>query len=71
MAFIAPHADPKESQSYYSETSSDEEELKEAYKILYVKCMKLRETSQQNELELNELKTEKKNIALEEQELGG
>jgi len=54
--------------SKYSE-SSDEEELKEAYKILYIKFMKLRETSQQNMLELDDLKTEKKHVAQENQEL--
>jgi hypothetical protein len=56
MAFITPHADPEEGQSYYSK-SSDKEHLKEAYKVLYIKFMKLRETHQQNVLELNNLKT--------------
>jgi hypothetical protein len=56
MAFITPHADPEEGQSYYSK-SSDKEHLKEAYKVLYIKFMKLREPHQQNVLELNNLKT--------------
>jgi hypothetical protein len=61
LAFIAPHTDPDESQSYYSE-SSDDENLKGAYKVLYIKFMKLRETHQQNVLELNSIKTEKSTL---------
>jgi hypothetical protein len=60
LPFIPPHEDPEESQSYYSKSSDDVEELKEAYKILYVKFLKLRETYQQHVLELNNLKTEKR-----------
>jgi beta-N-acetylglucosaminidase len=61
MAFITLHTNLKESQSYYSE-SSDEENLKEAYKVLHIKFMKLRETHQQNVLELNNMKTEKSTL---------
>jgi hypothetical protein len=61
LAFIAPYVDPVKFQSYYSK-SSDEEEQKEAYKILYVKFMKLRETNQKNVLELNSMKTERSTL---------
>jgi hypothetical protein len=61
MAFITLHTNPKESQSYYFE-SSDEENLKDAYKVLHIKFMKLRETHQQNVLELNSMKTEKSTL---------
>jgi hypothetical protein len=45
------------SQSYYLESSDeDREELKEAYKILYVEFLKLRETHQQHVQELNSLR---------------
>jgi predicted ATP-grasp superfamily ATP-dependent carboligase len=56
FALIAPHADSEESQS------SDEEELKEAYGILYIKFTKLRETNQKNLKELNTMKTEKSTL---------
>jgi hypothetical protein len=37
LVFVAPHEDQEDSQSYYSEDSDEEwEELKEAYKVLYV-----------------------------------
>jgi hypothetical protein len=38
MAFVAPHVE--EEDSYYSEHSDNEEELKEAYKILYIEYEK-------------------------------
>jgi hypothetical protein len=59
LAFVAPHEESKGSQSYYSESSNENrEELKEAYKILYVKFLKLRETYQQQVQELNSLRIE-------------
>jgi hypothetical protein len=64
LAFIAPHEDPEESQSYYFESSDDGEELKKSYKILYVKFLKLKETCQQHVLELNDLKIEKSTLLL-------
>jgi hypothetical protein len=64
MAFIAPHEESEGSQSYYSESSDNGEELKEAYKILYVKFLKLKETRQQHVLEINNLKTEKSTMLL-------
>jgi hypothetical protein len=56
LALIALHADYEESQS------SDEEELREAYGILYFKFTKLRETNQKNVMELNTMKTEKSTL---------
>jgi hypothetical protein len=54
LAFVAPHED--EEDSYYSEhNDEDGEELKEAYKILYVEFEKLRETCKQHIHELNRL----------------
>jgi hypothetical protein len=41
LAFVAPHVE--EEDSYYSEHSENEEELKEAYKTLYKEFEKLRE----------------------------
>jgi hypothetical protein len=41
LAFVAPHVE--EEDSYYWEHSDDGEELKEAYKTLYIKNEKLRE----------------------------
>jgi hypothetical protein len=50
LAFVAPHEESEGSHSYYSESNDeDREELKVAYKILYVKFLKLRETLQQLE----------------------
>jgi len=49
LAFVAPHEDQEDSQSYYFEHSDEDgEELKEAYKVLYVEFLKLRETRQQH-----------------------
>jgi hypothetical protein len=41
LAFVAPHVE--EEDSYYSEHSDNGEELKEAYKTLYIEYEKLRE----------------------------
>jgi hypothetical protein len=60
---VAPHEE--EEDSYYSEHSDeDREELKEAYKILYVEFEKLRETRKQHIHELNSLQTEKSLLLL-------
>jgi hypothetical protein len=61
LAFTASYNDPEESKSYYSE-SSDEEDLKEVYKTLFIKFMKLREVNQKNVLELNIMQTEKSTL---------
>lgn len=52
--------------SYLSE---DGEGLKEAYNILYVKFLKLRETCQQHVQELNSLQTRKSSLLLKIQDL--
>jgi hypothetical protein len=45
LAFVAPHEESEGSKSYYLESNDEDwEELKEAYKVLYVKFLKLRET---------------------------
>jgi hypothetical protein len=63
LAFVAPHEDLEDSHSYYLEHSDkDREELKEAYKVLYVEFLKLRETRKQHIHELNNLKTEKSSL---------
>jgi hypothetical protein len=41
LVFVAPHVE--EEDSYYSEHNENEEELKEAYKTLYIEYEKLRE----------------------------
>jgi hypothetical protein len=68
LAFVAPHEDYED--SYYSEhNDEDGEELKEAYKILYVEFEKLRETRKQHIHELNSLQTEKSSLLLKIQDL--
>jgi len=47
LAFVDPHVE--EEDSYYSEHSDNEEELKEAYKTLYIKYEKLREGRKQHQ----------------------
>jgi hypothetical protein len=65
LAYVAPHEEFEGSQSYYSESSDeDREELKKAYKILYVKFLKLRETYQQHVQQLNSLKTERSTMLM-------
>jgi hypothetical protein len=58
LAFVAPYEENKDSQSYYSE-NSDEEDMKTAYELQYIEFLKLREKYKQQVLELNNLKTEK------------
>jgi hypothetical protein len=67
LAFVAPHV--KEEDSYYLEHSDNEEELKEAYKTLYVEYEKLRESRKQYLSDLNSLQTEKSSLLLKVQEL--
>jgi len=60
---VAPHEE--EEDSYYSQHSDEDgEELQEAYKILYAKFEKLRETRKQHIHELNSLQTEKSSLLL-------
>jgi hypothetical protein len=53
LTFVAPHVE--EEDSYYSEHSDNEEELKEAYKTLYIEYEKLREGRKQHLNDLNSL----------------
>jgi len=47
---VAPHEDQKDSQSYcFDRSDEDNEELKEAYKVLYIKFLKLTDNSLQTE----------------------
>jgi hypothetical protein len=67
LAFVAPHVE--EEDSYYSEHSGNGEELKEAYKTLYIEYEKLREGHKQHLYDLNSLQTEKSSLLLRIQEL--
>jgi hypothetical protein len=67
LAFVAPHVEEEE--SYYSEHSDNEEELKEAYKTLYIEYEKLREGRKKHLNDLNSLQTEKCSLLLKVQEL--
>jgi hypothetical protein len=67
LAFVAPLVE--EEDSYYSEHSDNGEELKEAYRILYVEYKKLREGRKQHLHDLNSLQTEKSSLLLRIQEL--
>jgi hypothetical protein len=67
LSFVAPLVE--EEDSYYSEHSDNEEELKEAYKTLYIEYEKLREGRKQHLYDLNSLQTEKSSLLLRVQEL--
>jgi hypothetical protein len=67
LAFVAPHVE--EEDSYYSEHSDNGEELKEAYKTLYIEYEKLREGRKQDLHDLNNLQTEKSTLLHRIQEL--
>jgi hypothetical protein len=67
LAFVAPHFE--EEDSYYSEHSDNGEELKEAYKTLYIEYEKLREGRKQHLHDLNSLQTEKSTLLHRIQEL--
>jgi len=58
LAFVAPHKENEDSQSYYSE-NSEEEDMQSAYELQYVEFLKQREKYKQQVLKLNSLKTEK------------
>jgi hypothetical protein len=57
LDFVAPHVEEEEEDLYYSEHSDNEEELKEAYKTLYIEYEKLREDRKQHLNDLNSLQT--------------
>jgi hypothetical protein len=67
LAFVAPHVE--EEDSYYSEHNDNGEELKEAYKTLYIEYEKLREGRKQHLHDLNSLQTEKSTLLHRIQEL--
>jgi hypothetical protein len=67
LAFVAPLVE--EEDSYYSEHSDNGEELKEAYKTLYIEYEKLREGRKQHLYDLISLQTEKSSLLLRIQEL--
>jgi hypothetical protein len=67
LAFVAPLVE--EEDSYYLEHSDNGEELKEAYKTLYVVYEKLREGRKQHLRDLNSLQTKKSSLLLRIQEL--
>jgi hypothetical protein len=67
LAFVAPHVE--EEDSYYSKHSDIEEELKDAYKTLYIEYEKLREGRKRCLNDLNSLQTEKSSLLLKVQEL--
>jgi hypothetical protein len=67
LTFVAPHAE--EEDSYYLEYSDNGEELKEAYKTLYIEYEKLREGRKHHLYDLNSLQTEKSSLLLRIQEL--
>jgi hypothetical protein len=67
LAFVAPLVE--EEDSYYSEHSDNGNELKEAYKTLYVEYEKLREGRKQHLHDLNSLQTEKSSLLRKIQEL--
>jgi hypothetical protein len=59
----------EEEDSYYSEHSDNEEELKEAYMTLYIEYEKLRKGRKQHLNDLNSLLTKKSSLLLKVQEL--
>jgi hypothetical protein len=67
LAFGAPYIEKED--SYYSEHSENEVELKEAYKTLYKEFEKLKEGRKQHVNDLNSLHTEKSSLLLKIQEL--
>jgi hypothetical protein len=67
LAFVDPHVE--EEDSYYSGHSDNGEELKEAYKTLYIEYEKPREGRKQHLYDLNSLQTKKSSLLLRIQEL--
>jgi hypothetical protein len=65
---MAPHEEDEDSY-YFEHNDDDREELKEAYKILYVEFEKLREIRKKHIHELNSLQTEKSSLLLKIQDL--
>jgi hypothetical protein len=63
LAFVAPHEDKEDSESYCSE-NSEEEDMQSAYQLQYVEFLKLWEKYKQQVLKLNSLKTEKTSMLI-------
>jgi hypothetical protein len=63
LAFVAPHEDKEDSQSYYYE-NSEEEDMQSAYQLQYFEFLKLREKYKQQVLELNSLRSEKTSMLI-------
>jgi hypothetical protein len=66
LAFVGPHVEEEDS---YSEHNDDGEDLKEAYKTLYLEFEKLREGRKQHIHDLNSLQTEKSSLLCKLQKL--
>jgi hypothetical protein len=64
LAFVAPHEENEDSQSYYYE-NIEEEDMQSAYPLQYVEFLKLREKYKQQVQELNNLRTEKTAMLIE------
>jgi hypothetical protein len=67
LAFVAPLVEDED--SYYSKHSDNGDELKQAYKTLYVEHEKLREGRKQHLHDLNSLQNEKSSLLRKIQEL--
>jgi hypothetical protein len=67
LAFVAPLVE--EEDSYYSEHNDNGDELKKAYKTLYVEYEKLKEVRKQHLHDLNSLQTKKSSLLQKIQEL--
>jgi hypothetical protein len=63
LAFVTPHEEKEDSQSYYFE-NSEEEDMQLAYQLQYVEFLKLREKYKLQVLELNSLRTEKTSMRI-------
>jgi hypothetical protein len=68
LAFVAPHEDKEDSQSYYFE-NSEEEDMQSAYQLQYVEFLKPREKYKQQVLELNNLRIEKTSMLIKTNDL--
>jgi len=63
LAFVAPHEEKEDSQSYCS-GNSEEEDMQSAYQLQYVEFLKQREKYKHQVLELNNLRTEKTSMLI-------
>jgi hypothetical protein len=63
LAFVTPHEEKKDSQSYYSE-NSEKEDMQSAHQLQYVEFLKLKEKYKQQVQELNSLRIEKTSMLI-------